>query len=165
MSPAVSRRDNDNYIDDDDDLNSNYWDDDPYDDQPQEQERSDPSDELERESYSTPAGTARILLPSSTLLPPCIILCGWHVLWFCFQFLVPTTFRRLGATVRRCHRGNVHTRNRSSIALQHVALAKRVREQFEMAYESVLQDEYSDAALQGAHLCHAWHSLFSRQAI
>jgi hypothetical protein len=49
--------------------------------------------------------------------------------------------------------------------LQHVALAKRVREQFEMAYESVLQDEYSDAALQGAHLCHAWHSLFSRQAI
>jgi hypothetical protein len=162
VSPAAARRDNDNY-DDDDDLNTNYWDDDPYDDQPQEQERTAPSDELEWETYSTPAGTAHILLPSSTLLPTCII----HFVGGTFFGSAANFWYRqlLEGLVQQCGVAVVATSIPATVLqspLQHVALAKQVREQFEMAYESVLQDEYSDAALHDVPICAFGHSLGAR---
>ena len=152
---------------------TNYYDEDPYYENPSIVDDEDiyvngqkeylADDKLDWETCSTDAGTAHVLLPPPSVDKPTIVL---HFVGGTFFGSSPSLWYRrlLEEIVQNTQAAVIATSIPVTLwqsPLQHVRLSRQIERQFQTAWREILLDEYGDE-LSSVPVCGLGHSLGSR---
>ena len=173
LPPLCDRRRRDYYNDVEPSFHNNYYDEDPYWEDPLERVDENvqvngqadflADDQLYWESCSTDSGTAHVLLPPSSVDRPTVVL---HFVGGTFFGSSPNIWYRrlLEEIVQNTQAAVIATSIPVTLwqsPLQHVRLSRQIERQFQTAWREILLDEYGDE-LSKVPVCGLGHSLGSR---